>query len=296
MDADFFFFPVYLPWTLFWGISFAVLLLLLTFAVLLTQTMEKHELSNFMPISRRLFKHQLWCEERAFSRFEAWIYLLKEARFEDSRVYDGARLVDVKRGQIYASVRFLAQAFGWSTKRTLNFIKLLEADGMVRREIVKEIRQMRVTICNYDVYNANGNAGETPRKQQGNTGETKSNRENKEKRENKSASHGQAWRESYEVYLDELKTALDGLLHDEEFVADRGRFMPDVDIRLSMQKAYEDYWRTPEAWKRKCRQKRGIDWAKTFRNALDIRSNRVASRSGSKTSERRMDIDFERGM
>lgn len=146
-------------------------------------------LSNFIPINRELFEHYLWCEEREYSRFEAWLYLLKEARFEDTKVLDKGKLVIVKRGQIYASIRFLSTAFGWSTKKVGNYIQMLEVDKMVKRETVKETGQSIITICNYDKYNTIISSEETARKQQGNAEETKSNTvntDNKEKLSNES--------------------------------------------------------------------------------------------------------------
>lgn len=143
---------------------------------------RKEALSNFIPISRKLFEHHLWCEDREYSRFEAWLFLLKEARFEDTKVLDKGKLVIVKRGQIYASIRFLATAFGWSTKKVGNYIKILEGDEMVKKETVKETGQNIITICNYDKYNTilsdKETQNETQRKQQGNAEETKSNIEN----------------------------------------------------------------------------------------------------------------------
>lgn len=136
---------------------------------------KENLLSNFIPLNRELFEHYLWCEEREYSRFEAWLFLLKEARFEDTKVLDKGKLVIVKRGQIYASIRFLATAFGWSTKKVGNYIQMLETDKMIKRETVKETGQSVLTVCNYDKYNTIVSEKETVRKQQGNAEETKSN-------------------------------------------------------------------------------------------------------------------------
>jgi len=35
-------------------------------------------ISNFIPISRKLFKHGFWLEQRAYSRFEAWLDMLAQ--------------------------------------------------------------------------------------------------------------------------------------------------------------------------------------------------------------------------
>jgi len=144
--------------------------------------MKDELLTNFIPVNRKLFEHHLWCEEREYSRFEAWLYLLKEARFEDTKLLDKGKLVLIKRGQVYASMRFLATAFGWSTKKVGNFLQMLETDKMISRETVKETGQTMLNICNYDKYNMvkseEETQKETVRKQQGNAEETKSNKDN----------------------------------------------------------------------------------------------------------------------
>lgn len=145
---------------------------------------REHLLTNFIPINRDLFDHHLWNEKREYSRFEAWLYLIKEARFEDSKVLDKGRLVEIKRGQVYVSIRFLAEAFCWSRKKVETFLKLLENDKMIEKETHKETGQNIITLSNYDKYNIDRKEVETlfetPRRHQGDTKETKSNKENKE--------------------------------------------------------------------------------------------------------------------
>ena len=146
----------------------------------------------YIPISRRLFEHQLWCEERVFSRFEAWLDILQSARFEDTKQLVGNRLIEVKRGQMLVSLRFLAGRWQWSTKKVNAFLDLLIQDKMITKETPKETGQTVLTLCNYDKYNPQREEEETPRKQKGNTLETprkqegnKNNKEKKEKKENR---------------------------------------------------------------------------------------------------------------
>ena len=141
----------------------------------------------YIPINRRIFEHQFWCEGRVFSRFEAWLDILQSARFEDTKQLIGNRLIEVKRGQMLVSLRFLSGRWQWSTKKVNNFLDLLIQDNMITKEIPKETGQTVITICNYDKYNALKPAEETLRKQEGNTLETPRkqniNKENKEKKD-----------------------------------------------------------------------------------------------------------------
>lgn len=135
---------------------------------------------GYIPISRRIFKHRFWCEEREYSRFEAWLDLLQSARFEDAKQYIGKyRSVIVKRGQLVASVRFLADRWKWSTKRVINYLSAIEKDGQISRETSKETGVTVISITNYDVYNKCYGLMETQEetggKHYGNTTETKLN-------------------------------------------------------------------------------------------------------------------------
>lgn len=143
----------------------------------------------YIPISRRLFEHPFWCEERVFSRFEAWLDIVQSARFEDTKQLIGNRFIEVKRGQMLVSLRFLSGRWQWSTKKVNSFLDLLIQDKMIIKETPKETGQTVITICNYDKYNFISQELETEKKQQGNTKETarkqQGNKINKDNKENK---------------------------------------------------------------------------------------------------------------
>ena len=137
------------------------------------------EINNYIPINRKIFEHQFWCEDRVYSRFEAWLDILQSTRFEDTEFLVGNRLIAVKRGQLPVSLRYLSERWKWSTKKVNNFLNLLILAQMATKETLKETGQTLLTVCNYDKYNfyfeekkqrkkQEGNTKETLRKQQGN--------------------------------------------------------------------------------------------------------------------------------
>lgn len=76
--------------------------------------------------------------------------------------------------------------------------------------------------------------------------------------------------------MDEVSTAFNMLLHDSDFISERERFHPNIDIPLSLEKSFKDYWCTEKAWKkRKATKSEELDWKSTFRNALDQKFNQV---------------------
>lgn len=177
---------------------------------------------GFIPISRKLFEHSFWCEDRIYSRFEAWFDLLQCARFESTKQLINGKLIKVKRGQLPISLRFLASRWKWSPKKVSNFLDLLISDKMITKETLKETPQTIVTICNYDRYNLNsgsrkqgkkqqGNSEETPEKQSGNTEETNKKKGNKGKKGNNNPLSleldfvSEEFREAFSLWLDYKK-------------------------------------------------------------------------------------------
>ena len=146
-------------------------------------------INNFVPVNRQLFKHEFWEENRAFSRFEAWLDLIVSARFDASegRKLTGGFIVRWQRGQILASIRFLAERWGWTKSKTERFLILLRDEKMIKTETATGTTQTIITICNYDTYNRNQpflsqqpgqlrDTDETPARQP----QDKTNKENKE--------------------------------------------------------------------------------------------------------------------
>lgn len=152
---------------------------------------KEEKLTNFLPINRKLFEHKFWTDKREFSKFEAWLDLLQSARFEISEgsVLIGYKTVKYGRGQFVASYRFLATRWQWSTKKVGNYLGMLEENGMLKKETVKETPVTLITICKYETYNTVSVKGKQPEKREGNARETGGKREgnesNKVNKENK---------------------------------------------------------------------------------------------------------------
>jgi hypothetical protein len=147
-------------------------------------------MSGWILLHRKFFEHPIWSENREFSRAEAWIDLIAQARWKDtetSAIING-QIIKWGRGQLIGSVRFLRKRWRWkSTKKVHTFLKLLENENMVSLE--KVTPATRITICNYDTYQQAGNSKETARKQQGN----KTGKKEKEGRKKVNIAFGVFW-------------------------------------------------------------------------------------------------------
>lgn len=84
------------------------------------------------------------------------------------------------------------------------------------------------------------------------------------------------WRDSFDVYLQSCREAWCRWMQDKEWMAERERFNPGVDVSLTLEKACKEYWATEAGWlhKKKGRGKT-IDWKRIFEFAISQKQNRV---------------------
>jgi len=116
---------------------------------------EEKEITNYITLSRRVFEGPLWNEDRPKTLFEAWLWLIKEARFEigQQKLLLGGKLVTWSRGQLPGSVRYLADSWKWSKGKVERFLIKLENEGMIAREIDPNSGQTIISLLNYELYN-----------------------------------------------------------------------------------------------------------------------------------------------
>jgi hypothetical protein len=124
---------------------------------------------GYIKLNRKFFTNFLWNETRIYSRAEAWIDLIQLAKYEASNEIIKGVLIEIQRGELHASRRFLELRWGWSNTKVSDFLKILGDSGMITVKSVKG--QTVINLVNYGVYN-DGDDGEnntkTPVKRQSN--------------------------------------------------------------------------------------------------------------------------------
>jgi Family of unknown function (DUF6291) len=79
------------------------------------------------------------------------------------------------------------------------------------------------------------------------------------------------WKNDFKTYLEGLHIAINTLLDDKEWRTDREKFYPNVDIKLTLEKAYKDFWGTEAGWMHKKKKRTAtINWRSTLNNAIDM--------------------------
>jgi hypothetical protein len=104
-------------------------------------------LSGYLPIPRDFFSQFLWDEKRSFSKAEAYIDLLQFAAYAPSERFVSGKLIELDEGECIASVRFLAERWGWGKDKAAQFLQLLETRRIIRRETRQG--ETVVILCRY---------------------------------------------------------------------------------------------------------------------------------------------------
>lgn len=108
--------------------------------------------------------HRGWRDNLIFrgeySRADAWVWLIENAAWKPSRTRIKGATVELARGELSFSQRFLAEKWGWSKSRVDRFIAELRDEGMIetRSKIGATADhaagqgQCIISICNYSKY------------------------------------------------------------------------------------------------------------------------------------------------
>ncbi len=98
-------------------------------------------------VDRGIFTDDRFADEPLTER-EAFLWLVAEAAWKARRVRSGAAAVELSRGQLCHSVRFMAEAWRWSKSRVDRFLSKLERwDTIVR---IGGTAVSVITVCGYD--------------------------------------------------------------------------------------------------------------------------------------------------
>lgn len=114
-------------------------------------------MAGFIAITRDSLDHHLLQDAE---RFRAWIWLIANAAWKPTKTRIKGETVDIGRGELTFSQRFLAEKWGWSKSRVDRFIADLRAESMIETRSKNGASaghqagqgQSIISICNYDKY------------------------------------------------------------------------------------------------------------------------------------------------
>jgi hypothetical protein len=115
-------------------------------------------MSGTVNISRRIWSDTAFKLE-PFTEREAFMWIIMEASYKPREKRIGNVVVDLTRGQLATSVRFMCVAWNWSKSRVDRFLKRLENRDMIGTESGTGINV--ITVCKYDEYQNTPNGSGT---------------------------------------------------------------------------------------------------------------------------------------
>lgn len=216
-------------------------------------------MDGWIKLHRQILQWEWYDDANVFRLF---IHLLLHANHDDL-IWRG---VKINRGQKFTSIQHLAKELKISDKGIRIALSKLKKTGEI--DIKGASNGTMITICKYDTYQlvleAEGRA----------TGQTKGKRRATNKNDKNSDINISLWRDDFNVYLQQCKEAFRQYYTDENFIKTQQALNPNVNVKLSITKGYENFWKTEAGWKHKKKSKtEQIDWKRTIINAIEM--NRV---------------------
>jgi hypothetical protein len=226
-------------------------------------------MEGWIKLHRQIKDHWLW---KSDNRFKWWIDILLTVNHSDSKALVKGTLVECKRGQSIRSLESWAKDWGVTKGAVRDFFLLLTKDEMLYTESLKVTT--RITVCKYEDYQTELHVEKTQRKRRKNAEETVGlpKQECKEGEE----VNTKTWKTDFLVYKAECREAFIKFDSDKTEIQKQERLNPNVDIKLTIEKAYDKFWGTEAGWKnKKSSGYENIDWNATIKNAISVKSNIV---------------------
>lgn len=147
-------------------------------------------MAGYVAMDREWQDHELFAGDE-FSRRDAWAWLIAHAAWKPAKARIKGSTVDLQRGDLCFSVRFLAEKWGWSKSRVDRFLSALRAEGMIAtRSKIGTLAgqsaghgQAVLTVCNYSKFQAPLKASRDSEREE--TGTTAGQQRDKEEEGNK---------------------------------------------------------------------------------------------------------------
>jgi hypothetical protein len=239
-------------------------------------------MEGYLKLYRQIIDSEVFASPNAL---KIWIWCLCKASYKEKymtiQIGRGESSVKLDVGSFLFG-RFKAeQELDLSGSMIYRWMKRFEDLGMIN--IVSNSHYSIVTICNWETYQDTKTESEQPLNSHWTAVEQPLNTNKKDKKDKnikkeiyKERNLNSDWRNSFEVYKQDLKEAYKELINDEAYIKQRQGYHNNLDIQRSLEKACVDYWATEEGWAKKKKSKsKTIDWRSTFNNALSLQCNQV---------------------
>jgi len=104
-------------------------------------------MSGWIKLHRKINDNPILKKGKTYSNFEAFIWLLLRANYDNAKVIIGSEIYKLKQGQMITSKKKLMMIFNWGNSRLNTFLNLLEKDKMI--DVKSNTKLTMITISNY---------------------------------------------------------------------------------------------------------------------------------------------------
>ena len=228
----------------------------------------------------RIFKEWEWYDKSEMVHL--FIHLLLTANHKPKQW----RGLSIGRGQVVTGRLRLAKTLNFSEQTLRSCLNRLKSTNEVT--IKSTNKYSIITLCNYNRYQDTKNEinqltnhltnQQSTNNQPATNQQLTTNKNDKKEKNDKNDKNNNIpdWIQSFEKYKKDALEAKSKLLADDKYILERKKYHTGLNIRTSIEKAFNDYWLTEEAWTLKKKSKvKTINWKQTISNALSFKSNQV---------------------
>ena len=159
---------------------------------------------GFLKLPRKFQEDPIWTERRTFSKAEAWIDMLFQARYsrQPQEVMLGLKTYTCGRGECLRSMHTWAERWGWSVGKVRRFFQMLQKRNMIAYTTDSQTTHVKIVI--YEDYSRqrHTNENQTTHKRNSNGNQTESEEEGGKKDGRKGKKQQDAARRVVQTYID----------------------------------------------------------------------------------------------
>jgi hypothetical protein len=221
-------------------------------------------METWIKLYRKFDEWEWFCIPEMVSLF---IYLLLNANNSDNE-WKG---IKVKRGQLITGRKTLKEKTGISEQTLRTCLSRLEK---TKELTIKSTNKYSIiTICNYELYQNGKNGSNQLTNQQLTNNQPATNQQLTTIEEYKDIKNDNInnWRNDFNVYLAECKKGYEDYWNDVDLLKTQQRLNPGINIKLSIEKGYVNFWSTEAGWKfKKGKKAKDINWKSTITNSISV--------------------------
>lgn len=105
---------------------------------------------GYVKIHRKIWDNPIFCSGERFDRRSAWIYLIMHANHVEKSFMANGRIRHVQRGQLFTSIRYLAQLWKWDKTTVSRFLSDIETEKMIT--LNRTQNGTLITLVNFNKY------------------------------------------------------------------------------------------------------------------------------------------------